>query len=106
MIAQRSGLIVNISSVGAIRYVFNVAYGVGKAGVDKLAAESITMGRASPCVFGRTSGTAIPPHALRGRQERLAPVRVPGADRLHSQPLHVLRIVVIHMKPDVFAGPT
>ena len=105
MIAQRSGLIVNISSVGAIRYVFNVAYGVGKAGVDKLAAESITMGMASPCVFGRTSGTAIPPHALRGRQERLAPVRVPGG-RSPPQPLHVLRIVVIYMKPDVFAGPT
>ncbi len=39
MIAQRSGLIVNISSAGATRYVYNVAYGVGKAGVDKLAAD-------------------------------------------------------------------
>lgn len=39
MIAKRSGLIVNISSGGAVRYAGNVAYGVGKAGVDKLAAD-------------------------------------------------------------------
>uniref|UniRef100_A0A914EER3 Uncharacterized protein n=1 Tax=Acrobeloides nanus TaxID=290746 RepID=A0A914EER3_9BILA len=36
----RGGLIVNISSVGAKTYLFNVAYGVGKAGVDKLTADS------------------------------------------------------------------
>ncbi len=39
MIAQRSGLIVNISSNGASRYLFNVPYGVGKAGVDKMSAD-------------------------------------------------------------------
>jgi len=39
MIAQRNGLIVNISSGGTIRYVFNVPYGVGKAGLDKLTAD-------------------------------------------------------------------
>jgi len=36
MIEQGSGLIVNISSSGATDYHMNVAYGVGKAGVDKL----------------------------------------------------------------------
>jgi dehydrogenase/reductase SDR family protein 1 len=35
-VAQRRGLIVNISSAGAIRYTFNVPYGVGKAGLDRL----------------------------------------------------------------------
>jgi dehydrogenase/reductase SDR family member 1 len=39
MIGQRSGLIVNISSNGATSYVFNAAYGVVKAGVDKLTAD-------------------------------------------------------------------
>jgi dehydrogenase/reductase SDR family protein 1 len=39
MIAQRRGLIVNISSVGAARYTFNVPYGVGKAAVDRLTAD-------------------------------------------------------------------
>jgi len=36
MIARSGGLIVNISSSGARQYHMNVAYGVGKAGVDKL----------------------------------------------------------------------
>jgi dehydrogenase/reductase SDR family protein 1 len=36
MIKQGSGLIVNVSSSGAKKYHMNVAYGAGKAGVDKL----------------------------------------------------------------------
>ncbi len=39
MTAKHSGLIVNISSSGATRFAGNVAYGVGKAGVDKLSAD-------------------------------------------------------------------
>lgn len=37
MVAQRSGLIVNVSSRGGERYVFSTSYGVGKAGVDRMA---------------------------------------------------------------------
>ena len=37
MVPRKSGLIVNVSSAGGLMYLFNVAYGVGKAGVDKLA---------------------------------------------------------------------
>lgn len=32
-----SPCIINIGSFGGVSYVFNVAYGVGKAGVDRLA---------------------------------------------------------------------
>ena len=39
MIERRSGLILNISSSGAVSFAGNVAYGVGKAAVDKLAAD-------------------------------------------------------------------
>jgi len=39
MTANRSGLIVNVSSSGGLRYLFNVAYGVGKAGCDRMAAD-------------------------------------------------------------------
>jgi dehydrogenase/reductase SDR family protein 1 len=39
MVAQRSGLIVNVSSRGASTYLFNVPYGVGKAGFDRLTAD-------------------------------------------------------------------
>lgn len=31
---NRGGLIVNVSSAGGLKYLFNVAYGVGKAGVS------------------------------------------------------------------------
>ena len=37
MVAARSGLIVNISSLGAREYYGSVAYSVGKTGVDRLA---------------------------------------------------------------------
>lgn len=37
MVARRRGLIVNTSSGGAVRYTFNVPFGVQKAGVNKLA---------------------------------------------------------------------
>jgi NAD(P)-dependent dehydrogenase (short-subunit alcohol dehydrogenase family) len=36
MVRQRSGLIINISSFGSIAYLFDVAYGVGKAALDRL----------------------------------------------------------------------
>eukprot|EP00164_Ancoracysta_twista_P004604 GFYU01006217.1.p1 GENE.GFYU01006217.1~~GFYU01006217.1.p1 ORF type:complete len:343 (-),score=91.93 GFYU01006217.1:224-1252(-) len=39
MTKARSGLIVNMSSVGGTAYLFNVAYSTGKAGVDKMMAD-------------------------------------------------------------------
>ncbi|CAI4231386.1 unnamed protein product [Auanema sp. JU1783] len=39
MVEKKSGLIINISSAGGLQYTMNVAYGVGKAGVDRLAAD-------------------------------------------------------------------
>ncbi len=39
MVKQRLGLIANISSFGGGGFAVNVAYGVGKAGVDRLAAD-------------------------------------------------------------------
>jgi len=39
MVAQRSGLIANVSSMGAVSYLHSVAYGTAKAGLDKLAAD-------------------------------------------------------------------
>jgi len=39
MTNRKTGLIVNISSGGGLRYLFNVAYGIGKAGCDRMAAD-------------------------------------------------------------------
>ncbi|XP_041964504.1 dehydrogenase/reductase SDR family member 1 [Alosa sapidissima] len=40
MVAQGKGLIIMISSMGGLRYLFNVPYGVGKAACDRLAADT------------------------------------------------------------------
>lgn len=39
MTARRSGLIINISSYGGLKYLFNVAYGVGKEAKDRMAVD-------------------------------------------------------------------
>jgi len=39
MVARGEGLIINISSPGGPRYLFNVAYGIGKAAVDRMSAD-------------------------------------------------------------------
>ena len=39
MVKRKSGLIINVSSPGGLRYLFNVAYGVGKAACDRMAAD-------------------------------------------------------------------
>jgi len=40
MVERQKGLIVNVSSMGGLRYVFNVAYGVGKAALDRMTADT------------------------------------------------------------------
>lgn len=40
MVERGRGLIANVSSFGAARYAVNVAYGVGKAGVERLTADT------------------------------------------------------------------
>jgi len=39
MVERQEGLIVNVSSSGGLRYLFNVPYGVGKAACDRMAAD-------------------------------------------------------------------
>ena len=35
MVENRKGLIINVSSGGGLRYLFNVCYGIGKSAVDR-----------------------------------------------------------------------
>ncbi|XP_048766041.2 dehydrogenase/reductase SDR family member 1-like isoform X2 [Ostrea edulis] len=39
MVPRKQGLIVNISSVGGLRYLFNVPYGIGKEACDRMATD-------------------------------------------------------------------
>ena len=40
MVPRRQGLIVNITSIGGQCYFFNVPYGVGKAALDRMSADT------------------------------------------------------------------
>lgn len=42
LVSQKSGLMVQISSFGGYSYLFDVGYGVGKAGLDRLSADMAT----------------------------------------------------------------
>ena len=53
MAQQKSGLIVNISSAGGLRYLFNVPYGVGKAALDRLTQDTaVELKRHNVAVIG------------------------------------------------------
>ena len=39
MAPRNQGLIINISSWGGMKYIFNVPYGIGKCAVDRMAAD-------------------------------------------------------------------
>ena len=53
MTQQKSGLIVNISSAGGLRYLFNVPYGVGKAALDRLTQDTaVELKRHNVAVIG------------------------------------------------------
>lgn len=39
MVPRKQGLIVTVSSSGGMGYLFNTAYGIGKSGCDRLAAD-------------------------------------------------------------------
>ena len=40
MVGQKSGLIINVSSIGGLAYLFNVPYGVGKAALDRMSQDT------------------------------------------------------------------
>ena len=42
MVKRKKGLIVNITSLGGTNYAFNVAYGVGKAAIDRMSVGNLS----------------------------------------------------------------
>ncbi|EGT39844.1 hypothetical protein CAEBREN_02088 [Caenorhabditis brenneri] len=59
MAARNKGLIVNVSSGGGIRYIFNVAYGVGKQALDRLSVDAaVELEKKNVCVVSIWPGAA------------------------------------------------
>jgi dehydrogenase/reductase SDR family protein 1 len=99
MVAQGSGLIVNISSRGGLEYLFSTAYGVSKAGVDRMARDM--------ALELRTHGVAalsVAPRAVRTELMRDAVAR--GAVEIDPATLQSPRyigrcIAALAMDPDI-----
>ena len=57
MTERKSGLIVNISSAGGLKYLFNVPYGVGKAALDRMTQDTaVELKRHNVAVIGLWPG--------------------------------------------------
>lgn len=78
MVAQKHGLIVNISSAGAIRYFHHLVYGVGKAALDR-----ITKDAARPLgAYGVAIVSVWPNLVKTERVVQLAGMDVAGAESM------------------------
>ncbi len=98
MIRARRGLIVNISSSGARHYAWHVCYGVGKAALDRLSAD--TAHELAP--FGVAVVSLWPGLVLTERVERVRE-RMPGlaAVRGESQRFTGRAVVALAADPEV-----
>jgi dehydrogenase/reductase SDR family protein 1 len=83
MVPARRGLIVNISSSGAKQYAWHVCYGVGKAALDRLTADTAL--ELAP--HGVAVVSLWPGLVLTERVERMRE-RMPGLAQLHAETPH------------------
>jgi len=79
MVAARRGLIANVSSFGAKIYAVNVAYGVGKAGVDRMSRDMARELRP----FG-VAAVSLWPGVVKTERLKLEPERLPF-DATHGE---------------------
>jgi NAD(P)-dependent dehydrogenase (short-subunit alcohol dehydrogenase family) len=80
MTGARSGLIANISSSGAKKYAWHVGYGVGKAALDRLTADTALELRP----FGVAVVSLWPGLVLTERVERVR-AHLPGLAKVHGE---------------------
>ena len=94
MVAQQSGLIVNISSAGAIRYFHQLVYGVGKAALDR-----ITKDAARPLVPHGVAIVSLWPNLV--KTERV--LRLTGFDLKNAESTRFSgrAVVALATDPDV-----
>jgi len=78
MVARGAGLIVNVSSAGAVRFFHHLAYGVGKCALDRMTKEA-----AHPLRPHRVAVVSLWPYLVKTeRVERVAGLAMPGAESL------------------------
>ena len=80
MVPRKQGLIVNVSSGGGLRYLFNVAYGIGKEACDRMAADCGIELRSSNVAF-----VSLWPGAV-GTEEVLSKLQDTAVDPVKGSP--------------------
>ena len=93
MIAQRRGLVVNVSSAGAIRYFHHVVYGVGKAALDRFT-------RDAAVALGRHGVAIVSLWPTLVRTERVARMSGLGGGRLESPRFSGRAVVALARDPE------
>jgi NAD(P)-dependent dehydrogenase (short-subunit alcohol dehydrogenase family) len=100
MAARRAGLIANVSSSGAVEYAWHVAYGVGKAALDRLTADCARELRPfGVAVVSLWPGLVLTERTSRARQA-LPTLDWSGAE---SQRFTGRAVVALASAPDVLA---
>jgi dehydrogenase/reductase SDR family protein 1 len=100
MVERKRGLIANVSSSGAIEYAWHVAYGVGKAALDRMTADTARELRPSGvAVVSLWPGLVLTERTSRARQA-LPTLNFAGAE---SQRFTGRAVVALATDPDVLA---
>jgi len=100
MVAQGSGLIVNISSSGAKEYAWHVAYGVGKCALDRLTADTAHELRAHGVAVVSLWPGLVMTERTRGAAKSLPTLDFGGAE---SQRFTGRAVAALAADPDVLA---
>jgi dehydrogenase/reductase SDR family protein 1 len=91
MVPQGRGLVVNISSAGAVHFFHHVAYGVGKAALDRIAQDAApTLARHGVAIV------SLWPHLV--KTERVE--RIPGFDLNRAESLRFTGRAVVALASD------
>jgi NAD(P)-dependent dehydrogenase (short-subunit alcohol dehydrogenase family) len=100
LVAQGRGLIVNVSSSGAVEYAWHVAYGVGKAALDRITADAARELRPHGVAV-----VSVWPGLVRTERTSRAAGRVPGLDfsGAESQRFTGRAVVALANDPGVLA---
>jgi len=83
MVERRQGLIVNISSFGGLMFLHNTPYGIGKAAVDRMAADcAVDLRKHNVCVVSLWPGPVKTETMIRGMNDSSNPKRAAAMTQL------------------------
>ena len=69
MVERKTGLIINVSSPGGLRYIHNTPYGIGKAAMDRMAADcAVDLRRHNVCMVSLWPGPVKTETILKGME--------------------------------------